>query len=126
MAGGGVNYLKCQNYKKFVRSLAEHTGLTYDQSKEAYIGLRKMITDDLVKTGQCVIPGVGKFVMREMKERITKINKGRQMVVPVHKYAVFRFFQMFRKHLKEDMDRSQSSSLMEDLKRKEKVKEVAW
>ncbi len=102
-----MNYLKCQNSKKFVRLLADRTGLTLEQSKEAYIGLRKLIMDGLVYTGEFVIPGVGKFEMRRMKERRMApglLNvKRKQLVLPAHEYVAFKFFQRFRRHLKEDM-----------------------
>jgi nucleoid DNA-binding protein len=112
-----MNYLKCQNSRKFISSLAYVTGLTPAQSKEAYVGLRKLIVNELVENGKFVIPGVGKFIMRNMKERKMKIVKDTQLIIPPHKFAAFKFFQMFRKHLKED--------LIEFERKNKKTKEVA-
>ena len=117
-----MNYLKCQNSKKFVRLLADRTGLTFEQSKEAYIGLRKLIAEGLVYAGEFVIPGVGKFEMRKMKKRRMApglLNiKRKQLVLPAHEFAAFKFFQMFKKHIKEDIAEYKG-------KNKNKIKEVA-
>lgn len=88
--------------KELIKKLAEITGLNQKDAERVIEGLVQIAQEELIESGDCKIPSLGKFTVVDRKEHIgTNPITKENMMIPASKNVKFKPCKSLRQKLKD-------------------------